>query len=398
MNCEDMINIPELKNVLNLKAGFDGIKNTIRWIYFADCLQCVKNEYRVEDYIHGGEFVVLTNRDVTENKERIMGLITDMVEHGIAALGINEGQILPELASYCDKENLPLFELPEKFPLVDLSQILCKRLVLEENNKNIEEQIFASILDARHLNEDKVFEQAAAVDIDLSGSFCVIEFAFDTDKSTNKDLLEVGRKLRNIINTQFSICRGLTVLVMQQTGSVLALVSTDVIKENDLRTVLEKIVDNAGKKYRIKLNVGIGSRVDYIEDVMQSRKEAAAAIKAACVAESGEHIFFYREQGVYTLISKITDEKFLDEFVDKNIGKLIDADEINNGNLCETLESFLNHNCNVKETAESLIIHRNTLNYRLNKIRELLCVDFDNLDTCLMLKLAFMIRNYRSKK
>ena len=42
MNCEDMINIPELKNVLNLKAGFDGIKNTIRWIYFADCLQCVK--------------------------------------------------------------------------------------------------------------------------------------------------------------------------------------------------------------------------------------------------------------------------------------------------------------------------------------------------------------------
>lgn len=26
MNCEDMINIPELKNVLNLKAGFDGIK------------------------------------------------------------------------------------------------------------------------------------------------------------------------------------------------------------------------------------------------------------------------------------------------------------------------------------------------------------------------------------
>lgn len=128
MNCEDMINIPELKNVLNLKAGFDGIKNTIRWIYFADCLQCVKNEYRVEDYIHGGEFVVLTNRAVTENKERIMGLITDMVKHGIAALGINEGQILPELASYCDKENLPLFELPEKFPLVDLSQILCKRL------------------------------------------------------------------------------------------------------------------------------------------------------------------------------------------------------------------------------------------------------------------------------
>ena len=141
MNCEDMINIPELKNVLNLKVGFDGIKNTIRWIYFADCLQCVKNEYRVEDYIHGGEFVVLTNRDVTENKERIMGLITDMVKHGIAALGINEGQISDELIQYADGNDLPLFELPEKYPLIDLFQILCNKLVLEENNKNLEEQL-----------------------------------------------------------------------------------------------------------------------------------------------------------------------------------------------------------------------------------------------------------------
>ena len=152
MNCEDMTRIPQLNNVLNMKAGAAGMKNTIRWIYFADCLQCVKNEYHVEDYIHGGEFVVLTNPDVTEDKNKLMVLITSMVDYGIAALGINEGQILPELIEYCNKERLPLFELPEKFPLVDLSQILCKRLVLEENNRNLEEQVFASILDAEHLN------------------------------------------------------------------------------------------------------------------------------------------------------------------------------------------------------------------------------------------------------
>ena len=100
MNCEDMTRIPQLNNVLNMKAGAAGMKNTIRWIYFADCLQCVKNEYHVEDYIHGGEFVVLTNPDVTEDKKKLMALITDMVDYGIAALGINEGQILPELIEY----------------------------------------------------------------------------------------------------------------------------------------------------------------------------------------------------------------------------------------------------------------------------------------------------------
>ena len=58
MNCEDMVNMPELTGVLNLKAGEEGMMHPIRWIYFADCLQCIKNEYRVEDYIHGSEEVL----------------------------------------------------------------------------------------------------------------------------------------------------------------------------------------------------------------------------------------------------------------------------------------------------------------------------------------------------
>ena len=75
-----------MNNVLNIKAGAAGLKNTIRWIYFADCLQCVKNEYRVEDYIHGGELVVLTNPDVTEDKNKLMALITSMVDYSYERL------------------------------------------------------------------------------------------------------------------------------------------------------------------------------------------------------------------------------------------------------------------------------------------------------------------------
>lgn len=396
MNCEDMTRIPQLNNVLNMKAGVTGIKNTIRWMYFADCLQCVKNEYHVEDYIHGGEFVVLTNPDVTEDKNKLMVLITSMVDYEISALGINEGQILPELIEYCNKEGLPLFELPEKFPLVDLSQILCKRLVLEENNRNLEEQVFASILDAEHLNRDSVLEQAQFLGIDLTGSFCVVEFVFGKIHQDSKDLLSTGQEIRNIINMEFSFYSG-SVLVMPQTGSVLALVSTDRISD-DIKLVLNRIIENADKEHHITLKAGIGSSVEYLEDVKTSRREAAEAVKVASLSDTEERLFFYKEQGIYTFISKVTDSRFLDDYVAKNIGKLIDADEINNGSLCETLASFLNHNCNVKETAQSLFIHRNTLNYRLNKIKELLGSDFENLDKCLELKLAFIIRSYRGRK
>lgn len=396
MNCEDMVKIPELENVLLLRAGAGGMKNIVRWIYFADCLQCVQSEYKVEDYIHGGEFVILTNRSVTDNKDTLIGLIGKMLAHGISALGINEGQISDELIQYADENDLPLFELPEKYPLIDLSQILCNKLVLEENNKNLEEQLFTSILDSEHLNRESVLAQARYLNVDLSGGFCVVEFALKAAQNQNGNSLALGRELRHIISMEFSFYTASDILMLSQTGSVLALVSSERIKEEDLKMILQRIVEKSRKQHKITVDIGIGTEVEYLEDVKISRKEAADAIRNAAMADASGQIYRYREQGIYTLISKIQDDKFLDKYVEKQIGSLIRADALNKGNLCETLESYLNHNCNVKETAQALYIHRNTMNYRMNKIKEILGEDFENLDNCLMLKLAFIIRRYRS--
>ncbi len=393
MNCKEMITLPELKDVLNLKAGAEGLTNPIRWIYFADCLQCIRNEYRIEDYIHGGEFVVLTNRSLTDDSIRLIELISRMQEYHIAALGINEGQISDDMVAYCNTNSLPLFELPEKFPLVDLSQIMCQRLVLEQNHKNSAEQLFTSILDAEHLNRENVFAQAKFLNVDLSGEFRVIEFAYRKDKASC-DSLTIGQAIGRIISTEFSCHLSENILIQLQTGTVLALVPSGRISDDRLKKVLSEIAAAADREYHTKLYIGVGNSTGYLEDVKLSRNEASAAIKVADITNAEESIYFYKDQGLYTLISKISDEKFLDEFVEKNLGRLIHADELHDGRLCETLENYLNHNCSAKYTAESMYLHRNTLNYRLNKIQELLGRDLNDIESCLTLKLAFMIRNY----
>lgn len=114
-----------------------------------------------------------------------------------------------------------------------------------------------------------------------------------------------------------------------QNGDSLALVSSERIKEEDLKMILQRIVEKSQKQHKITVDIGIGTEVEYLEDVKISRKEA--------------------------------------------------ADALNKGNLCETLESSLNHNCNLKETAQALYIHRNTMNYRMNKIKEILGEDFEKI-------------------
>ena len=104
----------------------------------------------------------------------------------------------------------------------------------------------------------------------------------------------------------------------------------------------------------MKLCVGVGNSIAYPDEAKRSRNEAAAAIRVAAVTDMQGPVYFYKDQGIYTLISHVDDTRVLDEYVGKQLGKL-----------CETLENYLAHDCNAKKTAETMFLHRNTMNYRL---------------------------------
>ena len=401
MNCVDMMNIPELKKILDLKAGEMGLAHPIRWIYFADCLQCVQSKYPLKDYIHGGEFVILTNPSMTDDSDRLIDLLERMLEYDIAALGINEGQISDELICFCKENNLPLFELPEKYPLIDLSQIISRELVQEESNRNSYEQLFSAILSSENINKEYIFAQAEAINMDLNKAFYVVEFSIRyTDSGRNENnikdigLIDLGKNVKNVIYSVFSFLD--KVIMLQQMGSILMLYPSDKSSEEELRRCLLQVVQICENKYDVKVDIGVGNSADYIEDIKRSRREASVAMKLAGLSDGSDRVSFYKEQGVYMLLSKIPEVKYLDRFVEDHIGKLIRADELNDGKLCDTLEKYINHNCNIKETSVDMFIHRNTLNYRLNKIRDILGEDFDNISNILLIKLAFMIRNFRA--
>lgn len=398
MNCDDMMKIPQLKSVLRLRAGGAGLNRPIRWIYFADALECIKTEYRVEDYVHGGEFVVLTSPRMTGDVERLMAIVPQLRALHIAALGINEGQISEALIRYCDAERLPLFELSERYPLVDLSQLLCQRIVTEQNTRSAEQLLLSSIIDAEHLNRDNVYAQARLLGIDLSGYFCVAEFAFAPQKDAGaEDPLALGRAVRRIVCAEFSARFPSGILTQLQAGSVLSLVPAGKLAAPLFREILETIVHRVQAEYRADVTVGVGEDAGCLEDVRESRAQAAAAIRIAEASRVRASVVFYREQGLYTLLSHVSDGRFLDEFSQKRLGKLLYADEVSDGHLCETLECYLTHNLSQKDTAAALFIHRNTLSYRLGRIREILGKEYTDIDSCLELRLAFMIRNLRGR-
>ena len=97
--------------------------------------------------------------------------------------------------------------------------------------------------------------------------------------------------------------------------------------------------------------------------------------------------------GIYKLLMSIDDHDIIEEYYDKTILPLIEYDKKNDSDLAVVLRSYLKHNGSVKETSDELYVHRNTINYKLTRISEILDMDLSQLNTRLQLSVGFMLED-----
>ena len=63
-----------------------------------------------------------------------------------------------------------------------------------------------------------------------------------------------------------------------------------------------------------------------------------------------------------------------------------------------TIQCFFENNLNVSETSRKLFVHRNTLVYRLEKIRKITGLDLREFEHAITFKVALMVKKYLSSK
>jgi purine catabolism regulator len=96
--------------------------------------------------------------------------------------------------------------------------------------------------------------------------------------------------------------------------------------------------------------------------------------------------------GVYQLILSLNDREKLLDFCKQTLEPLLKYDMSQHADLIKTLEAFFACHGNLSQTAEMLIVHRNTLLYRMNRINEIADIDLNRPEIRLALHLALTIR------
>jgi sugar diacid utilization regulator len=134
--------------------------------------------------------------------------------------------------------------------------------------------------------------------------------------------------------------------------------------------------------------VAVGGPCERLRDFPRSYREATLALRMRGTDGKGRCTIFYEQLGTYRLLAEVGELSAIDRFVEEWIGALIAYDSAHGAQLLSTLSSYLEWRGNYDATAAALFVHRNTLKYRLRRIREISGHDLKDPDTLFNLQLA----------
>ena len=161
----------------------------------------------------------------------------------------------------------------------------------------------------------------------------------------------------------------------------------------DMEKLAASIVDTLQGEHYIKAVVGIGTPINNIKDLASSFKEAQIAMEVGKVFDTEKQVISYDHLGIARLIYQLPTtlcETFLRE-----VFKQDSIDSLDSETLFPT-PRFFENNLNVSQTIRGLFVHRNTLVYRLEKIKKLTGLDLRKFDDAIVFKVALMVKKYLS--
>lgn len=167
------------------------------------------------------------------------------------------------------------------------------------------------------------------------------------------------------------------------------------LEESDTTSEMEKVAADLEEALRLdgesRVFVGIGTMALHLRDLARSFKEAQIAIEVGKVFDTERYVINYENLGIGRLIYQLPTtlcEMFLQEVFKKNPIDALDQETL------FTIYKFFENNLNVSETARKLFVHRNTLVYRLEKIKKLTGLDLREFDDAITFKVALMVKKY----
>ena len=312
--------------------------------------------------------------------------------------------ILSEVEIYITitEENRELTELDYmaiENAIINLQYGFLSEFAQNEVKKTYQRDIIHNILNGL-LSSKEMTEAAAQLGMKESDTYRVVDFHTITKnvqrKYTKEQLHEVGvieGELMHLLPDAL-IYRNMDQIVMiQQVDSD----QTELEYQKEMEEIEEVIQRSIlYRKKDTDFQIGIGKSVEGYQRLKESYYEASQAIKyieiiRQVTGDKNKSVVHYSNLGFFQIFGKVDDMTELERCIPETLKKLYLYDDEHKGELITTLQMYLRNNQSIKKTASAMFVHYRTISYRLEKIKQISGINFDNANEVLAVSNGLII-------
>ena len=312
--------------------------------------------------------------------------------------------ILSEVEIYITitEENRELTELDYmaiENAIINLQYGFLSEFAQNEVKKTYQRDLIHNILNGL-LSSKEMTEAAAQLGMKESDTYRVVDFHTIKKnvqrKYTKEQLHEVGvieGELMHLLPDAL-IYRNMDQIVMiQQVDSD----QTELEYQKEMEEV-EDVIQRSilYRKKDTDFQIGIGKSVEGYQRLKESYYEASQAIKyieiiRQVTGDKNKSVVHYSNLGFFQIFGKVDDMTELERCIPETLKKLYLYDDEHKGELITTLQMYLRNNQSIKKTAGAMFVHYRTISYRLEKIKQISGINFDNANEVLAVSNGLII-------
>jgi len=366
---------------IELVAGKKGLSNEVKWIHV------VENK-EIASFLEGKE-VVFTTGLAVQTEEKLSGLIKENIKNNVSGMVINIGPYISEVSNkivaYCEKNDFPLFIVPWNVKIARIMKTFSS-YIIDDEKKQLE--ITSAINNALFSSEQTRLYiptlKRYGFQINSQYIIAVIKFYKNLDNLTITNIKKEVEFILKLLYNQTVVTQIDNVFVILFTG-----LSSSEIKHTVKKITLMIETKITGTAYLI----AVGNATDNLTTIKSSYQKALKIIDMYGNKMTPINVIFYDDMGIYKVLLEIKDPNVVQSYILNTIQVLFDYDQLNGTSYTKTLRLYLEYNGAVSRLAEELFVHRNTINYRIDKIEKITNSDLSDFNKRLELALAFKLKS-----
>ena len=375
---------------MKLVAGEAGLDREVLWTHMVD-------SDTISAFLQGQELTFTTGIGISE-KLPLLKLVQEVYRNGASGIVINIGpyvdKIGQDVLDFANEKAFPVFEVPWKIHMAEIMRIICFAITKEQQSRI---EVTAALNNAflcpaqEELYVFPLMRKGYLADSVYTAVTIRVEVQKNTVAGERMEQLhsQLGSHLR--CNYKRILC------CAQEKQLVLVLCDYTGQERKHVLTYIFQHFCNELKKEETAVFC-VGNQAEELRQLHKSYETANQMAEVSTLGRiPGEEVYgrhkmiVYKNAGIFRILFALKDEEVMQEYVRDTVQPLLEYDALHHTDLAGVLQCYLRHDGSLQDTANELIVHRNTVNYKINKASEILEMDLTRLENRLEVMLGFGI-------